>query len=68
MWKLTMPPERANLVLATNIPYSERDVFIFDRLDVESCVQVKQIPAGGYRRANSPIVGIVVTISPSLSL
>jgi hypothetical protein len=31
-----MPPKRADLVLPTNIPYGERDVLIFDGLDVET--------------------------------
>jgi len=31
-----MPPERADLVLPTNIPYGERDVLVFDGLDVET--------------------------------
>jgi len=29
-------PERANLVLSTNIPHGELDVLVFDRLDVEA--------------------------------
>jgi hypothetical protein len=33
----TMPPERTNLVLTTNIPHGERDVLVLNRLDVESC-------------------------------
>ena len=32
-----MPPEGANLVLTTDVPHRERDVFVFDRLDVEAC-------------------------------
>ena len=32
-----MPPERANLVLASNIPDSERDVLVLDSLDIEAC-------------------------------
>ena len=31
-----MSPERSDLVLSTDIPYSELNVLIFDRLDVES--------------------------------
>jgi len=31
-----MPPKRTNLILTSNIPYSERDVFILNSLDVES--------------------------------
>ena len=32
-----MPPERANLVLTSDVPNGERDVLVLDRLDVESC-------------------------------
>ena len=31
-----MPPERANLVLTSDIPYSERNVLVFDGLDIET--------------------------------
>lgn len=31
-----VPPQRSDLVLATHIPYSETNVFIFYRLDVET--------------------------------
>ena len=34
---LTVSPERANLVLASDVPHGERDVLVLDRLDVESC-------------------------------
>lgn len=33
----TMPPEGTDLVLTTDVPHRERDVFVFDRLDVEAC-------------------------------
>jgi hypothetical protein len=32
-----MSPQRSNLVLSTNIPYGELDVFVLDGLNVESC-------------------------------
>jgi hypothetical protein len=32
-----MPPERANLVLATDIPHGELDVLVLYGLDVETC-------------------------------
>jgi hypothetical protein len=33
---ITMPPERTDLVLATDIPDCKRDVFVFDGLDIET--------------------------------
>ena len=54
-------PERADLVLAANVPHREADVLVLDRLDVEAY-------AVSGRRRRLPMVGIVVTISPSLSL
>ena len=33
---LTMPPEGTNLVLSTNIPNGERNVLVFNSLDVEA--------------------------------
>jgi hypothetical protein len=33
---LTVPPKRADLVLTSDIPNGEGNVFIFDSLDVES--------------------------------
>lgn len=32
----TMTPERANLVLTTNVPHCERNVLVFDGLDIET--------------------------------
>jgi hypothetical protein len=32
-----MPPQRADLVLTTDIPHSELDVLVLDSLDVETC-------------------------------
>ena len=34
----TVPPKRTNFVLATDIPNGERNVLVFDRLDVEACI------------------------------
>jgi hypothetical protein len=64
-----MPPERTDLVLTADIPHGERDVLVLDGLDVETC-HVGQRTAHGCEGAgrNEPIVGMVVTISPSLSL
>ena len=31
-----MPPERTDLVLATDVPHGEGDVLVLNRLDVES--------------------------------
>ena len=32
-----MPPERTDLVLSSDIPHSERNVLVFDGLDIEAC-------------------------------
>lgn len=32
----TMPPEGTNLVLASDVPYGERDVLVLNGLDVEA--------------------------------
>jgi hypothetical protein len=37
-----MPPERADLVLASNIPHSELDVLVLDCLDIEACSPIHQ--------------------------
>jgi hypothetical protein len=66
-----MPPEGADLVLPTDIPYGEGDVLIFDGLDVETLSKPrKSLYLNGWtpKETDEPIVGIVVTISPSLSL
>ena len=66
-----MPPQRSDLVLSTDIPHGELNVLVFDRLDVETCVSLlSAIDANRYTAAfrYAPMVGIVVTISPSLSL
>jgi hypothetical protein len=34
--KRTVTPERANLVLAADVPHGERDVLVLDGLDVEA--------------------------------
>lgn len=33
---LTMPPEGTDLVLTSNIPHSERDVLVFNGLNIET--------------------------------
>jgi hypothetical protein len=70
-----MPPQRPNLVLSSDIPYGELNVLVLDGLDVESCIEMRQSQtershesARGIVGCAIPIVGIVVTISPSLSL
>lgn len=35
--KLTVPPEGSDLVLSSDVPHGERDVLVFDGLDVEAC-------------------------------
>lgn len=84
-----VPPERSDLVLSSNVPYSEGNVLVLDSLDVEACsaIEVKRQQGKGIRLPELeksaaaccsreprvfamylPMVGIVVTISPSLSL
>ena len=66
-----MTPERSDLILATNIPDSEADILVFNRLHVEPCKH-KAEPLSLFcldeKSRNPPIVGIVVTISPSFNL
>ena len=35
-----MPPQRTDLVLASDIPHSELDVLVLDGLDIETCTQL----------------------------
>ena len=35
-----VPPQRADLVLSTDIPHGELNVLVFDSLDVEACDEV----------------------------
>lgn len=64
-----VPPQRADLVLPTNIPHGELDVLVFNGLDVEACGNSQYRLATFEKSAgDAPIVGMVVTISPSLSL
>jgi hypothetical protein len=74
-------PQRPNLVLATDIPHGELDVAVLDGLDVETCLGVSLLArrvwgtsraaiAQRLRRGGGgvPMVGMVVTTSPNLSL
>jgi hypothetical protein len=36
-----MPPERADLVLPSHVPDGERNVLVFDRLDVKTLLERK---------------------------
>jgi hypothetical protein len=77
-----MSPERTNLVLSTDIPHGELNVLVLDSLDVEACGGVQASALHSYSVARfletarsrrwcryyEPIVGMVVTISPSFSL
>jgi hypothetical protein len=65
-----MPPERADLVLPSHVPDGERNVLVFDRLDVKTLLERKRsfLLKAKPQSPNVPIVGMVVTISPSLSL
>ena len=61
-------PERSDLILTTNIPDSETDILVFNGLHVEPCKHKAEILCLEDRNRSSPIVGIVVTISPSFNL
>jgi hypothetical protein len=68
-----MSPERTDLVLTADIPDGELNVLVLDSLDVETCRRaLKSVSRVGRkadgRRRHGPIVGMVVTISPSFSL
>ena len=64
-----MPPERTDLVLTTDIPHGEGDVLVLDCLDVETWGDGQRIVLSRAKAgSNEPMVGMVVTISPSLSL
>jgi hypothetical protein len=40
--ELAMPPERADLVLPSHVPDGERNVLVFDRLDVKTLLERKR--------------------------
>lgn len=70
-----VPPKRPDLVLSTDIPYGKLDVLVLDRLNIEAfgdfgCVSLDTIwnSRSSDMGLYEPMVGIVVTISPSLSL
>lgn len=76
-----VPPQRTNLVLATDIPHGERNVPVLDGLDVEAFIEQLSTSKGlvcGMQTCSPwghevtgrdvPMVGMVVTISPSFSL
>jgi hypothetical protein len=70
-----MSPQRSNLVLSSDIPHGELDVLVLDGLNVETyCLLSAQCPRGRCAAVSViaqgvvPMVGMVVTISPSLSL
>ena len=59
-----MSPERSDFVLSADVPDGEGNVFVLNSFDVEAFNFVQQMVIS----ISLPIVGIVVTISPSLSL
>ena len=64
-----MSPERTDLVLSTDIPHGELNVLVLDCLDVETWGDGQRIVLSRAKAgSNEPMVGMVVTISPSLSL
>ena len=74
-----MSPQRSDLILTADVPHCKADVLVFNCLDVETCKR-KAKQSSNYRLTVTlalksslsseqlPIVGMVVTISPSLSL
>jgi hypothetical protein len=36
-------PQRTNFVLSSDIPHRERNVLVFDRFDVETCIIVLSV-------------------------
>lgn len=36
-----MPPQRADLILSTDIPHGELNVLVLDGLDVEACLETR---------------------------
>lgn len=68
-----MPPQWSDFVLSTNIPHGKLNVFVLDSLNIESYSEsilagLHRLHRSCYARENEPMVGMVVTISPSLSL
>jgi len=66
-----MSPKRSDLVLTTDIPDGELDVLVVDGLDVKTYIDsilVRPHYLDTKGLVDAPIVGIVVTISPSFSL
>lgn len=56
-----MSPQRSNLVLSSDIPYSELNVLVLDSLDVEACVAEKiynQLCDSPQRRSTRSVVSI----------
>lgn len=64
-----VPPQRTDLVLTADVPNGELDVLVLDGLDVEAWDGVSVARRDGATGDEAiPMVGMVVTISPSLSL
>lgn len=65
-----MSPQRSDLVLSSDIPHGELNVLVLDGLDVEPYAASQSPVIRCLKRYDGaiPMVGIVVTISPSLSL
>ena len=40
-----MSPQWSDLVLTADVPHGEADVFVLDRLDVESCKKTRMVKA-----------------------
>ena len=61
-------PNWSHLILAPNIPNSKRNVFVFHSFDIKACDGGRSQQRRFQTSAFSPMVGMVVTISPNLSL
>ena len=48
-----MSPERADLVLSTDIPHGELNVLVLDGLDVETCSKVESSASSSFRLLSS---------------
>ena len=63
-----MPPQLSNAILPTDIPDGKVHILVLDGLHVETYTAYESGFLVQYVDVDSPIVGMVVTTSPSLSL
>lgn len=53
-----MPPQRADLVLSTDIPHGELNVLVLDGLDVEACLETRTSAFALVWVAYTPAIGL----------